>query len=149
MWSMSVLGHRLPTAVLLAVAIGSSISAAAVAGGSRSAQPIVSVILRGGLTVPRVNCRATFVITDTTISGCGYASRRLDPGKRRLLLRAIRMLDRSYLSAHPFRGTCPTAYDGQEAIYRFRGFDTPLASCTYDLRGVRAVQIVNRLLGSG
>jgi hypothetical protein len=54
----------------------------------------------------------------------------------------------AYLRAHPFKGTCPTAYDGAESTYRFRGFETALPSCTYDLSGVEAVRLTNRLLAT-
>jgi hypothetical protein len=64
------------------------------------------------------------------------------------LLRAIGKLDVNYLRAHPFAGTCPTAYDGSESIFRFRGFSRPLASCTYDLRGVEAIRLTELLLGT-
>ena len=87
-----------------------------------------------------------FRISDTTISGGGYPPRRLLPAKRLALLRAIRAIDPAYLRAHPFRGTCPTAYDGPESVYRFRGLERPLASCAYDLRGVKAVRLVEQLL---
>ncbi len=60
--------------------------------------------------------------------------------------RAVAALNRPYLRAHPFRGTCPTASDGIESIYRFRGFAPILASCTYDLHGVQAVRLTERLL---
>ena len=41
---------------------------------------------------------------------------------------------------------CPTAYDATESIYRFRGFARDVASCTYDVRGVKAVIVTDRLL---
>ena len=87
-------------------------------------------------------------IGDTTISGDGYTPRRLGPGERAGLLRAIAGLDAGYLRAHPFTGTCPTAYDGSESVYRFRGFPRTLAACTFDLRGVEAVRVAERLLGT-
>ena len=46
-----------------------------------------------------------------------------------------------------FKGTCPIAYDGQELHYRFRG-KPEVRSCRYDLRRVRAVQLVDRLIAS-
>lgn len=117
-----------------------------------AATPLVTVVQHGGLCrTPAgggAECRSTFRITDTTISGTGYVRRRLAAGERRALLTAMRGLDRAYLRAHPFRGMCPTATDSIESIYRFRGFDLPLESCTYDLRGVRAVRLVERLLGT-
>ena len=56
---------------------------------------------------------------------------------------------RTTQAAAPFQhaGTCPIAYDGQELSYRFRG-KRELRSCTYDLRHVRAVQLVDRLIAS-
>ena len=85
-------------------------------------------------------------IDNVAISGEGYVSRRLAPGDRAALLQAIGKLELRYLRAHPFAGTCPTAYDGAESIYRFRGFTRALPSCTYDLRGVEAVRLVEKLL---
>lgn len=136
-------------AVLLAVAAGVVLGSSSAAGRVDAApQPIVTVVRHGGRCVTGRECRWVLRITDTTISGSEYKPRRLQPGERRALLRAIRALDPAYLAAHPFRGICPTAYDGAESIYRFRGFSRPLASCTYDLRGVRAVQLVERLLAT-
>ena len=65
------------------------------------------------------------LITDTTISGKGYRPRRLTPAERAALLSAIAKLDVRYFRAHPFKGTCPTAYDAQESVYSFRGFPRP------------------------
>jgi hypothetical protein len=113
-----------------------------------SPSPIVSVTRHGGLCVTGSECRSTLRIGDTTISGDGYRSRRLKESERAALLRAIHTLDAQYLRAHPFAGTCPTAYDGSESIYRFRGFPRALASCTYDLRGVQAVQLTEQLFGT-
>jgi hypothetical protein len=110
--------------------------------------PIVTVTRHGGLCMIRSECTSTLRIDDRTISGDGYVSRRLKPAERATLLSAIGKLDLAYLRAHPFTGTCPMAYDGQESIYRFRGFPRALPGCTYDLRGVEAVRVVKRLLGS-
>src|SRR5262245_1636500 len=85
-------------------------------------QPIVTVIRRGGYCVVGSLCRTVLRIGDTTISGEGYAPRALKPRDRRALLAAIGRLDAGYLRTHPFTGTCPTAYDGRESVYRFRGF---------------------------
>jgi hypothetical protein len=87
-------------------------------------------------------------ITDTKVSGAGRLPRRLKPSERVALLRAIGKLEMASIRAHPFTGTCPIAYDGTESIYRFRGFSQPLASCTYDLRGVPAVRLTERLLAT-
>lgn len=115
---------------------------------SASSQAIVTVVRHGGLCSTGMECRSVLRITDTAISGQGYVTRRLTPAARTRLLRAVRRLDPAYLRRHPFKGTCPVAYDGTESIYRFRGFARPLASCTYDLSGVAAVREVERLLGT-
>ena len=84
-------------------------------------------------------------ITDRWISTPGATRRALKLTERAQLLGAVRRITADYLRTHPFRGTCPTAFDGEESIFRFRGFGGRLASCTYDLSGVRAVSLVNRL----
>jgi hypothetical protein len=129
-----------------------AIAAALIAAGSASATatrpPIATVVRHGGLCLSGSECRTVFRITDTTISAPGYVPRRLAPAERLALLRAVKLLSVPSLRAHPFTGTCPTAYDGSESIYAFRGFTRRLPSCTYDLRGVRAVRITERLLAT-
>jgi hypothetical protein len=132
---------------LLAVSSGVLASGSATAS-VEAANRIVTIMRHGGLCVTGTECRATLQITDTKISGAGYVPRRLKASERAALLRAIRMLNLASIRAHPFTGTCPVAYDGTESIYRFRGFSKPLASCTYDLRGVRAVTLTERLLAT-
>jgi hypothetical protein len=117
-----------------------------VPAAASAATPIVTVTRHGGLCVTGRECRSTLRISDTTISGDGYVSRRLKANERLALLRAVKKLDLSYLRAHPFTGTCPVAYDGSESIYRFRGFARALPSCTFDLRGVEAVRLTETLL---
>ena len=136
--------------VLLGVGIGSA-GAASQAGGSHAAsgapQPIVTVVRRGGLPAPGgQRADRHFRISDTTISGDGYRPRPLKPTELLALRRAVAALNRPYLRAHPFKGICPTASDGIESVYRFRGFEPTLASCTYDLRGVQAVRVTERML---
>ena len=135
-------------AALVAVAAVAVRGATAVASPARVAAdaPIVIVTRHGGLCRTASECRSTLTITDTTISGDGYRPRHLAPADRSALLRAIGQIDVAYLHAHPFKGTCPMAYDGQESIYRFRGFARSLPGCTYELRGVEAVRLAERLL---
>ena len=74
-----------------------------------------------------------------------------DLGRRVSLARvepAIHELDPAYLRRHPFTGTCPIASDGQESIYRFRGFVPSIPSCRYDVSGMPAVRITERLLAT-
>ena len=106
--------------------------------------PIVTITRRGGLCLARTECKQLLRIDDRTMSGEGFLPRRLAPADRAALVRAIAALDVKRL--RPFRGTCPTAYDARESVYRFRGVSKPLPSCTYDLERVRAVQLTERLL---
>lgn len=134
-----------------AILVIGALALSLLAGSARATTtppPIVTVVRHGGLCLSGSECRQVFRITDRTISAPGYVPRRLPAADRIALLRAIEALNMPYLRAHPFKGTCPIAYDGSESIYRFRGFARPLPSCTYDLRGVRAVRITERLLGT-
>jgi hypothetical protein len=129
---------------LLLLLVPASASASAAIGAARP--PIVTVTSHGGLCAAGGECRSTARITDTTISREGFVSRPLGRAARASLLRAVAALRIGKVRAHPFKGTCPTAYDGQEFVYRFRGFRYTLASCTYDLRSVQAVALTNALL---
>ncbi len=144
-----------------AILLSLIVTAASLAGtGSASLQrspssaaraPIATVVQHGGLCFqgrghPGVECRSTATVTDRWISAPGFRRRALRETERADLLSAIGQIKAEYLRRHPFRGVCPTAYDGQESIYRFRGFGRELASCTYGLSGVRAVTLVNRLI---
>jgi hypothetical protein len=138
----------MPVRSRLAVAtvVAAALAAGAATAGAAPSKPIVTVTRHGGLCVTGSECRSTFRIDDAGISGAGFRPRRLAPGERTALLAAIDKLDLGYLKAHPFRGTCPTAYDGSEAIYRFRSFPRAVPSCTYDVRRVQAVSLVEQLL---
>ena len=144
-----------------AILLSLIVTAASLAGtGSASLQrspssaaraPIATVVQHGGLCFqgrghPGVECRSTATVTDRWISAPGFRRRALKETERADLLSAIGQIKAEYLRRHPFRGVCPTAYDGQESIYRFRGFGRELASCTYGLSGVRAVTLANRLI---
>jgi hypothetical protein len=133
---------------LLAAAGGAVATDPAAASVDGTARPIVTVVRHGGHCRTGTVCRTVLRISDSRVSAAGFAPRRLRPTERASLLRAIRSLDFAAIRARPFEGTCPTAYDGQESIYRFRGFARPLASCTFDLRGVRAVILTERLLAT-
>jgi hypothetical protein len=107
-------------------------------------QVIVTVSARGGLCPPSM-CHWGGRITTTTISATDRRSRRLTLAERHALTHAIAQLRPASLP--PFSRTCPIAYDGQERIYRFTGKPV-LRSCTYDLRNVPAVRLVDRLLAT-
>jgi hypothetical protein len=132
----------------LALAVLAGAWGAAIASVDRTPPALVTVVRHGGHCVSGTECRTVYRITDTRISAAGFLPRRLAPAERRTLLRAMRALDLAAIRSRPFTGTCPVAYDGQESIYRFRGVSQPLASCTYDLRGVSAVRLTNRLLAA-
>jgi hypothetical protein len=134
--------HRFQLLALMLLAL-----AAATAGSASAAstpQVLVTVSARGGFCPPSM-CKWSARITTTTISATDHRSRRLTLAERRALSRAITRLHPASLP--PFKGTCPIAYDGQERIYRFQG-KRVLRSCTYDLKNVHAVQLVDRLLAS-
>ena len=137
------------TRLLLLVLTALALCAAAGATAPRNeTKPLVEVVRHGGLCLTGSECRFVFRITDTVISGDGYRSRALSPAARRSLLSAIHELNAAYLRRHPFKGACPTWSDGQESIYRFRGFVPSIPSCNYDVSGIRAVRLTEGLLAT-
>ena len=134
--------RRTPLLALALVVL--AVSAAGSAAATATPQLLVTVSASGGLCPTHV-CHWGGRITTTTISADGRRSRRITAAERLALTRAITQLQPASLP--PFAGTCPIAYDGQELTYRFRG-KRVLRSCTYDLRHVKAVQLVDRLLAS-
>ena len=119
------------------------------AGGSATAiapkpQLLVAVSATGGLCPPSM-CHWGARITTTTISAEGRRSRKITVAERRALTQAIARL--KVVSLPRFKGTCPIAYDGQELHYRFRG-KPEVRTCKQDLRRVKAVQLVDRLIAS-
>ncbi len=84
-----------------------------------SSEPIVKVILYGGLCAIGRACRFVVRITNTAISGRGYVPRRPSRTARAKLLRDIATVEIVTLRKHLFNGTCPTAFDGTESIYQF------------------------------
>jgi hypothetical protein len=129
------------------VALVLVVLAASVAGSATATtkpQLLVTVSASGG-RCPTHICHWGGRITTTTISADGRRPRSLTAAERLALTRTIAQLNPASLP--PFAGTCPVAYDGQERTYRFSG-KRVLRSCTYDLRHVKAVQLVDRLLAS-
>ena len=114
------------------------------AAATTTPQVLVRVSATGGLCPPSM-CKWGARITTTTISAEGRRPRRITVAERRALLLAMKQLEPATLPK--FTGTCPIAYDGQERHYRFRG-KREIRSCTYDLRRVKAVQLVDRLIAS-
>ena len=134
--------HRTPLLALALVVLAvSGVGSAPLPRRRNSSSPSAA---SGGLCPTHI-CHWGGRITTTTISADGRRSRRITAAERLALTRAITQLQPASLP--PFAGTCPIAYDGQELSYRFRG-KRVLRSCTYDLRHVKAVQLVDRLLAS-
>ena len=123
-----------------------AVTAAAGSAGATTPTPqlLVAVSATGGLCPPSM-CHWGAKITTTTISAEGRRSRRITAAERAALTQAIARLRVATLPK--FKGTCPIAYDGQELHYRFRG-KPEIRTCKQDLRRVRAVQLVDRLIAS-
>jgi hypothetical protein len=120
---------------------------AAAGSATATTQPpslLVEVSATGGLCPPSM-CHWGAKITTRTISAEERRSRRITAAERAALTQAIAQLRVAALQK--FEGTCPIAYDGQELHYRFRG-KPEIRTCKYDLKRVRAVQLVDRLLAS-
>jgi hypothetical protein len=130
--------RRIVLLVLTVVGFGAGTASAT----TPTPQMLVAVSARGGLCPTHI-CHWGGRITATTISADGHRARRLRSAERSALTRAMAQL--KVASLPKFTGTCPVAYDGQERIYRFAG-KRVLGSCSYDLRHVKAVQIVDRLI---
>jgi hypothetical protein len=124
--------------VILAAAAGSALAA------TPAPQLLVAVSATGGFCPPNM-CHWSARITTTTISAEGRRSRRITAAERAALTQAIARLRVATLPK--FKGTCPIAYDGQELHYRFRG-KPEIRTCKQDLRRVRAVQLVDRMIAS-
>lgn len=136
------MAHRL-VLVLVVLAAAAAGSATATAAAPKP-QLLVAVSATGGLCPPGM-CKWGARITTTTISAEGRRPRKITVAERRALEQAIAQLKVAALPA--FKGTCPIAYDGQELHYRFRG-KPEIRTCKYDLRRVKAVQLVDRLIAS-
>src|SRR5262245_37899574 len=94
------------------VAALSAMGRTATAAESKRSAPIVTIVRHGGLCMAGAECRSVLRITDTSVAAAGYVTRRLSRRERAALLGAIDRLDLAALRKHPFKGTCPTAYDG-------------------------------------
>lgn len=96
---------------------------------------LVHVLLRGG------HCRTGECRSEVTITAWGSVQR--DDGSAVVvpqvlliaLVDAIRATDFDAILARPFTGECPTAYDGQEAVFTIATPDGPveIASCSVEV----------------
>jgi hypothetical protein len=123
-----IAGHRsLRTLVALVAAValggcGGSSSATFATSAPAAARPLVVVETRGG-ECPRAACGSTVIIesggrvhsTAPTPAELGSVPESILDG----LATEIARTDFEELKSHPFTGTCPVAYDGQETVYTF------------------------------
>lgn len=108
---------------------------------------LAEVRYEGGLCATGGICMSRVVVfQDGRVRGPDRRAVRLTPARLRALRGAIAAIDMRDVRDHPFTGVCPSAYDGTEAIYRFRGPTPVLRSCTYDLGRVTAVRLLERFL---
>jgi hypothetical protein len=132
------------------LAVAASLAATAPAGARTPAAPVTALVdirYSGGLCVSGATCEARVrLLPDGRLLRDGKLLRVVSATRVTALRKAIARLDLDDVRAHPFTGTCPIAYDGQEATYRFRGVDAALRSCRWDLERVPAVQLVGRTL---
>ena len=84
--------------------------------------PLVSVELRGGLCAA-ATCDTTVILErDGRVHQAAKPPNDLGtvpPADLAALDAAIRTTDFAALRSHPFGGTCPTAFDGQEVVFEF------------------------------
>jgi hypothetical protein len=125
---------------------------AVAAGSGRSATPdatlLAEVRYTGGLCMPRACDTRMRLLADGRLLRNGTLVHRVQAPQLRALRRAIAAIDIAEIRRHPFTGVCPTAYDGQEATYRFRGIRMSLSSCRWDLTHVAAVRSLERLVSA-
>jgi hypothetical protein len=142
--------HRVIPIAALLVVVGTTAFVRPAASEPAAALPpgvLAQVRYEGGLCVNGGVCMTQVVVfQDGRVRWPERKGTRLSPAQVRALRRAIAAIDMREVRAHPFTGTCPPAYDGQEAVYRFRGPTPVLRGCRYDLTRVAAVQLLERLL---
>ena len=136
--------RALPIAIALAVSVLAGCAAqasSAVVGPTPSptpAGPLVTVETRGG-ECPDGACGSTIVIeSDGRVHATAPTAAELGwlPGVTlEALATEISKTDFSALKSRPFTGTCPVAFDGQEAIYTFATALGPerIASCEVEV----------------
>jgi hypothetical protein len=100
---------------------------------------LVAVDSHGGLCADGAECRSSVEIrSDGAVLRGGQQPSILghaEPAQVARLQSAIATADFRALASRTFTGTCPTAYDGQETVYRFPlpTGDVRLASCEVEL----------------
>ncbi len=105
-------------------------------GGVRS---LVTVEFHGGLCADGAECSSsTNLNSDGSVTGDAKPPNvlgRMAPGVLARLQAAIAAADFDAIRSKPFTGTCPTAFDGQEAVFTFHlpSGDIRLGECEFEL----------------
>jgi hypothetical protein len=121
--------------LVLALAVGAC-SALPEIGG---VHPLVTITFHGGLCADGAECASsTDLNSDGTVTGDAKPPNvmgRMTPGVLAQLQAAIAAADFDAIRSKPFTGTCPTAFDGQEAVFTFHlaSGDVRLAECEFEL----------------
>jgi hypothetical protein len=103
-----------------------------------AASPLVTITTRAGLCVETGRMCESLVVVygDGRIyDPAAIELATISPDRLAALEAAIRATDFAALRSHPFTGTCPTAYDGQELVFEFdtRGGVERIATCEVDV----------------
>jgi hypothetical protein len=86
--------------------------------GESALKPSASLTYRGGLCMTGDDCQNTYMIYPSgQITYNGEISSTIPQSEIMSLQEQIRTADYAAIKARPFNGTCPTAFDGSEAIY--------------------------------
>jgi hypothetical protein len=127
---------KLIASLWLVLALLGACSALPEVGGVHS---LVTVEFHGGLCADGAECSSsTNLNSDGTVTGDAKPPNvmgHMTPGVLAQLQAAVAQADFAALRAKPFTGTCPTAVDGQEAVFTFHlpSGDIRLAQCEVEL----------------
>lgn len=120
--------RRLPALLLLAtIAVGACDNQPVPAPG----RAVVSVEARGG-DCPDGACSTRYdVFSDGRVVRDDGATDTMDADIAARLVELVEAADWNAITARPFTGECPTAWDGQELVYTFwpAGGEVTIASC--------------------
>jgi len=117
---------------------------------------LVTITFHGGLCADGAECSSsTDLNSDGTVTGDAKPPNvmgRMTPGVLAQLQAAIAAADFDAIRSRPFTGTCPTAFDGQEAVFTFHvpSGDVRLAECEFELdQSSPLFDAVGAALGAG
>jgi hypothetical protein len=146
--------RRLPALLLLAILVaGACTQAPAVQPVPAPARALVSVETRGG-ECPDGTCSTRYeVFSDGRVVRDDGATDTMDADVAARLAELVEAADWAAITARPFTGECPTAYDGQELVYTFwpAGGEVTVATCSVQVDPGQEpfATLDDLLLGSG